>query len=47
MFRHTLLAAAFLALAAAPSPSRAGADDESPAFTTVPELADGFHLLYA
>lgn len=34
-------------LATAANPARAAQDDPSPAFTTVPELSDGFHLLYA
>jgi hypothetical protein len=37
----------FLMLAPARSFSRNAVDGDTPAFTTVPELAEGFHLLYA
>jgi hypothetical protein len=40
-----LMTAALLLFAAAPAFAHAAAED-SPAFTTVPELAGGFHLLY-
>ena len=40
-----LVTAALLLFAAAPAFAHAAAED-SPAFTTVPELAEGFHLLY-
>ncbi len=43
---HTCSLALFVLLAPAPTTSRPAVDD-SPAFTTVPELAEGFHLLYA
>jgi tetratricopeptide (TPR) repeat protein len=45
MHLRTLLALLLLTPAAALS--RPAADGNSPAFTTVPELAEGFHLLYA
>jgi hypothetical protein len=47
MHRHTQLLALFLLLTPAASFARSTADAGSPAFTTVPELANGFHLLYA
>jgi hypothetical protein len=43
---HTYFLTLFLLLAPAATRSRPAVDD-SPAFTTVPELAEGFHLLYA
>jgi hypothetical protein len=46
MYRLTYLLAILLLFLAA-SPARNTADSPSPAFTTVPELASGFHLLYA
>lgn len=46
MVRKMLLPFLFLLLLPAPGVP-AAADGASPAFTTVPELADGFHLLYA
>ena len=42
----TYFLALFLLLAPAAARSRPAVDD-SPAFTTVPELAEAFHLLYA
>jgi len=47
MRRHTFLFALFLLLAPPVALSRPAVDSDSPAFTTVPELAEGFHLLYA
>ncbi len=46
MRRHTYLLALFLLLAPAAVLSRPAVEADSPAFTTVPELAEGFHLLY-
>ncbi|MGH9675733.1 MAG: hypothetical protein ACRD36_01410 [Candidatus Acidiferrum sp.] len=46
MFQRTHLVF-FSLLLFTPSLSAKSADGSSPAFTTVPELADGFHLLYA
>lgn len=40
-------AACFLLLVAAACPARTGEEELSPAFTSVPELAAGFHSLYA
>lgn len=47
MIRFLSKVAPFLLLAAAVNPARAAQDDPSPAFTSVPELSAGFHLLYA
>jgi hypothetical protein len=47
MRRHTHLLPLFLLLTPAASFARGTADASGPAFTTVPELAAGFHLLYA
>jgi hypothetical protein len=47
MYRHTYLLALFLLLTPAAGFARGNADSGSPAFTTVPELANGFQLLYA
>jgi hypothetical protein len=47
MHRRTCLLTLFLLLAPVATLSRTAGDGNSPAFTTVPELADGFHLLYA
>jgi hypothetical protein len=47
MRRYPHLAALFLLLAPAAALARPAVSDGSPAFTTVPELADGFHQLYA
>src|SRR6266850_858871 len=42
---HSAVCVLFFAAAACPASSNQ--DGDSPAFTTVPELASGFHLLYA
>jgi len=47
MHRHTYLLALFLLFAPVPTSSLIAPDGDTPAFTTVPELAAGFHLLYA
>jgi hypothetical protein len=47
MHRVTYYLALFLLLTPAASLARNASDGPSPAFTTVPELASGFHLLYA
>ena len=47
MHRHTYLLALFLLFAPVPTSSHIAPDGDTPAFTTVPELAAGFHLLYA
>jgi hypothetical protein len=47
MLRQILLPFLFLLLSPAQSLPTAAADAASPAFTTVPELSTGFHLLYA
>src|SRR6267142_4566659 len=44
---RTHSAVCVLSFAAAACPESSNQDGESPAFTTVPELASGFHLLYA
>lgn len=44
---HTSLAAVLLLLASAAALSRPAVADDSPAFNSVPELANGFHQLYA
>jgi hypothetical protein len=46
MHRPTYLLALLLAVAFATGAS-AAEDENNPAFTTVPELAEGFHLMYA
>jgi len=47
MHRQPYLLALFLLLAPAASLAQSTTDSVGPAFTTVPELAAGFHLLYA
>ena len=47
MYRPVYLLALFMFVAPAPSFSAEIVDGGSPAFTTVPELSEGFHLLYA
>jgi hypothetical protein len=44
---HTSLAAVLLLLASAAALSHPAVADDSPAFNSVPELANGFHQLYA
>src|SRR5271169_6810749 len=44
---HTCLAAVLLLLAPAAALGRPVVAEDSPAFNTVPELAEGFHQLYA
>jgi hypothetical protein len=46
MFKLTYLAAVFVLLLPAASLAQSVGDADGPAFTIVPELADGFHLLY-
>jgi hypothetical protein len=47
MHRQPYLLALFLLLAPAASRAQDATDGAGPAFTTVPELTEGFHLLYA
>jgi hypothetical protein len=47
MFKLAYLAAVFMLLTPAASLARPGRDADSPAFKIVPELAEGFNLLYA
>jgi hypothetical protein len=47
MLRHTYLLALLFLLMPPASLAQPIGDANSPAFTTVPELAEGFHLLYA
>ncbi|MGH9675782.1 MAG: hypothetical protein ACRD36_01660, partial [Candidatus Acidiferrum sp.] len=47
MLRHIMLPFLFLLLSLAQSLPATAADGASPAFATVPELSNGFHLLYS